>query len=227
LQLVASYIRNKSFKKLYPKQCYYYTTRSDAQSLDKVADVGTPDFVKEEGVATKYVENSTLISAFTFNPFFVTGFTDAEGSFMVTFSRSTESRHGFRVRAVFQIELHEKDLELLKAIQVFFRGIGFIVSTKNNGVAFKARSLDDLKVLIAHFEKYPLMTQKRADFELFKSAVNKLSLKEHLKLQGFQEIVNIRASMNLGLTVALNKAFPETTPVPRPIVKDTYEINPY
>lgn len=228
MQQVSSYIRKKSFKKLYPKQCYYYTTRSAAQSLDKVADVGAPDFVKEEGVATKNVENSTLSSAFTLNPFFVTGFTDAEGSFMVTFARSSESRHGFRVRAVFQIELHEKDLELLKAIQVFFRGIGFIVSTKNNGVAFRARSLDDLKVLIAHFEKYPLTTKKRADFELFKSVVNKLSLKEHLKLQGFQEIVNIRASMNLGLTDALNKAFPETTPVPRPIVKDTnLEINPY
>ena len=33
--------------------------------------------------------------------------------------------------------------------------------------------------------------------------------------------------MNLGLTDALKKAFPETTPVPRPLVKDEKVINPY
>jgi hypothetical protein len=33
--------------------------------------------------------------------------------------------------------------------------------------------------------------------------------------------------MNLGLTDALKKAFPETTPVPRPTVKDEKVINPY
>lgn len=56
--------------------------------------------------------------------------------------------------------------------------------------------------------------------------VNKLSLKEHLSLKGFKEIVSIRASMNLGLTYALNKAFPEVSPVPRPTVKDEKVINP-
>jgi hypothetical protein len=118
-------------------------------------------------------------------------------------------------------------MELLKTIQAFFQGRGFIVSTRDSGLAFKARSINDLQVIIAHFEKYPLITKKQADFELFKSVVNKLSLKEHLKLQGFKEIVNIRASMNLGLTDALKKAFPETTPVPRPTVKDEKVINPY
>lgn len=118
-------------------------------------------------------------------------------------------------------------MELLKTIQAFFQGRGFIVSIRDNGVAFKARSLDDLQVIIAHFDKYPLITKKQADFVLFKSVVNKLSLKEHLKLQGFKEIVNIRASMNLGLTDALKKAFPETTPVPRPTVKDEKVINSY
>lgn len=210
----ASYIHNKSFKRLYPKQCYYYTT------------VATNKDVENSSSEDAAPENSTKILAYTLNPLFVTGFTDAEGSFMISFTRSSESRHGFRIRAIFQIELHKKDLELLKSIQAFFQGRGFIVSTKD-GVAFKARSLDDLQVIIAHFDKYPLITKKQADFVLFKSVVNKLSLKEHLKLEGFKEIVNIRASINLGLTDALKKAFPETAPVPRPTVKDVKVINPY
>ena len=144
---------------------------------------------------------------------------------MVSFTKSSESRHGFRIRAIFQIQLHKKDLELLKTIQAFFKGIGHISSSKEV-VSFRARSLDDLQVIIAHFDKFPLKTKKQADFELFKRVVNKLSLKEHLSLKGFKEIVSIRASMNLGLTYALNKAFPEVSPVPRPTVKDEKVINP-
>lgn len=161
------------------------------------------------------------------NPWFVTGFTDAEGSFMASFSKSSESRFAFRVRAIFQIELHEKDLEILKSIQTFFGGIGYITTATKNCVAFRARSIEDLKIIIAHFEKFPLKTKKQADFELFSRVVNILSLKEHLKLQGFKEIVSIRASMNLGLTDSLKKAFPETIPAIRPIVMDKLGINPY
>lgn len=87
-------------------------------------------------------------------------------------------------------------------------------------MAFRVRSLGELKIIIAHFDKYPLMTQKRADYLLFKRTVNKLLNKEHLKSTGFQEVVNIRASMNLGLTDILKTAFPDTVPVPRPLIED-------
>lgn len=83
---------------------------------------------------------------------------------MISFTKTSESRHGFRIRAIFQIELHKKDMELLNNIQAFFQGIGFIISTKNNCMALKARSLDDLQVIIAHFDKYPLCFKKQADF---------------------------------------------------------------
>jgi hypothetical protein len=40
--------------------------------------------------------------------------------------------------------------------------------------------MKDLLVLIAHFDKYPLITQKRADYELFKMVILLMSQKEHL-----------------------------------------------
>ena len=87
---------------------------------------------------------------------------------MFSFTKTSESRHGFRIRAIFQIELHKNYMELLNNIQAFFfffnQGIGFRISTKNNCMALKAPSLDDLKVIIAHFDKYPLNTKKQADF---------------------------------------------------------------
>jgi len=59
------------------------------------------------------------------------------------------------------------------------------------------------------------MTKKRADYELFKSIVDLMCNKEHLSPDGLQKIVNLRASMNNGLSDMLKAAFPETKPVPR------------
>jgi len=54
----------------------------------------------------------------------------------------------------------------------------------------------DLARIIDHFEKYPLITQKRADYEIFKQVFYLIYRKEHLTLPGLQEIVAIKASMN-------------------------------
>jgi hypothetical protein len=44
---------------------------------------------------------------------------------------------------------------------------------------------------------------------------------EHLKEEGLQLIINIRASLNLGLSEALKAAFPDTIPVVRPYISSS------
>nr|QCW06971.1 hypothetical protein [Drechslerella brochopaga] len=44
-----------------------------------------------------------------------------------------------------------------------------------------------------------------------------MQLKEHLTLKGLQKIVNIRATLNYGLSKELHFMSPETIPVPRPL----------
>jgi len=61
--------------------------------------------------------------------------------------------------------------------------------------------------IIPHFEKYPLITKKHADYLLFREVVLMISRKEHLTDIGIQTIINIRATMNRGLTPALIEAF--------------------
>jgi hypothetical protein len=76
---------------------------------------------------------------------------------------------------------------------------------------------DLIKVIIPHFIKYPLITQKHVDFLLFKQVVELMNRKEHQTKEGLGKIVNIRASsegLNLVrklLTPLLNKAFPTKT----------------
>ena len=47
-----------------------------------------------------------------------------------------------------------------------------------------------------------------------------MNRKEHLTPSGLQQIVNLRASINNGLSETQISAFPNTKPVPRPVVVD-------
>ena len=50
--------------------------------------------------------------------------------------------------------------------------------------------------------------------------------KAHLTEWGIQSIVNLRASLNLGLSEVLQLSFPNTIPVPRPVVPRTEVPHP-
>lgn len=53
------------------------------------------------------------------NPNWVTGFTDAEGCFMINITKSKTNRIGWQIQACFQILLHSRDKELLIKIKYF------------------------------------------------------------------------------------------------------------
>jgi hypothetical protein len=157
-----------------------------------------------------------------FNPWFVAGFTDGEGSFTITIYKDKEYSTGWHVQAMFQIHLHAKDLPLLKQIKSFF-GVGIIQTIENNNsVIYRVANLKELiEIIIPFFDKYPLLTQKRADFELFKSVVMLMKNREHRTREGLLKIVNIKASINKGLSDSLKESFPDVIPVNRPIIETT------
>jgi hypothetical protein len=95
---------------------------------------------------------------------------------------------------------------------------------------YSVRSLNDiLNVIIPHFTKCPLITQKKADYLLFRydyllfrSAALFRNEKKHLSPEGLQHIVNTRASRNKGLTPSLMESFPNSLPLRRPNVSLMY-----
>ena len=105
-------------------------------------------------------------------------------------------------------------------IRAYFGGVGGIRKHGKDGIQFPVRSVKDLAVVIDHFAKYPLITHKRADFELFKQVVDLMNRKEHLTLDGLYKIVSLRAAMNNGLSEEQKAAFPDVVPVQRPLVVD-------
>jgi hypothetical protein len=153
------------------------------------------------------------------NPWFWTGLIDAEGSFSIIIDRNKTRKLGWRVQSKFQVGLHKRDLSLLLQLQKILGGIGSIhISPTLNKVNYSVYSKKDLTSLIIHLEKYPLLTQKAADFILFKEVVKLMKNKAHLSIEGLNQIINIKASMNLGLSDFLKSEFNDFTPVERQVI---------
>jgi hypothetical protein len=108
---------------------------------------------------------------------------------------------------------------LLRKIQSFF-GLGIISErVDRNKVVYSVQSTRDIiNVILPHFDKYPLITQKKADYLLFKQAVNLLNLKAQSDIEGIHKILSIKASMNKGLSDTLKTQFPTVLPTPRPVL---------
>ena len=147
------------------------------------------------------------------DPYFLTGFADAESSFVLSITKSNEVKSGWVIKPRFQIGLHEKDLFLLKAIKNYL-GVGEIYKQGETSIQYRVFSIKDLKRVLEHFDQFPLITQKSADYFLFKQAYLLLVNKEHLTSEGFEQIVSIKASINNGLSESLKEAFPYIKPAP-------------
>ena len=139
------------------------------------------------------------------HPWFVTGFVDGEGSFMINIVKNDKMKIGWRVQPCFTLNLHKKDEIILEKIQKFFR-VGSISKLGLHLIQFRVFTVKDLKVILDHFNKFPLKTQKCADFKLLKKVLKLIEGKEHLTLEGLHKILAIKASMNRGLSPELKLA---------------------
>lgn len=164
-------------------------------------------------------ENHTNLFLNKLNPWFITGLSDSESSFIVNITKKPKYKTGYDVSLSFSIGLNEKDKALLENIQSYF-GIGQIYKHTQNCYSYRVQSVKDLQVIITHFDKYPLITQKLADYLLFKEVVNIIELKKHLSKEGLEKIVGIKASINRGLSNVLKEAFPNVVVVKRPLIEN-------
>lgn len=82
----------------------------------------------------------------------MSGFSDAEASFVIAITERSYLNIGWGVSAIFKIELHSKDLPLLNQITSFFKDVGNINEHKTrNSVAYTVNSVKDLNnIIIPH-----------------------------------------------------------------------------
>jgi len=143
----------------------------------------------------------------------------------LTDDKSHKTEDKLQIVPTFVINLHKKDVELLKLIQSYFGGVGRIGKERNGCCDFTVGSLDQiLAKIVPHFDKYPLKTQKFSDYLLFREVVMMMKRREHLTIKGLQKIINIRATLNKGLTPTLKEAFPNSVAIPRPQLPHIHSV---
>lgn len=96
-------------------------------------------------------------------------------------------------------------------------------------VYYQVRDIKSIQnVIIPHFEKFPLQSAKKIDFNLWKQCIFLMITKEHLTQSGLEEIIAIKAGLNLGLSDKLKLAFPNVIPKIRPdYIPSENALNPY
>jgi len=154
------------------------------------------------------------------NPWFFTGFSDGEASFMIYIQKTNSTKIGWASWVSFEINLSDKDLSILKSIKSYLK-VGTVNQKSDGSCVYYIRRLPEISILIDHFEKYPLLTQKFADYLLFKSAYDILKKKEHLTIEGLHKLLAIKAVTNKGLPEVLKETFPNITSIERPRVFDS------
>jgi hypothetical protein len=98
-----------------------------------------------------------------FNPFYVSGLSDAESCFYLSLNNKNYPRFSFL------IGMNLKDKDLIYHINSFFSNKGRISSyLPHNEIRVTFENLEAINnYIIPHFDTYPLIGLKSVDFQLF------------------------------------------------------------
>jgi hypothetical protein len=92
------------------------------------------------------------------HPYYITGFVDGEGCFSINVRPRPNRGKGYAVELVFKITLSTKDKLLLENIKNFFN-VGRLL-TQGSSISYCVKSLNELQVIVNHFDNYPLISNK-------------------------------------------------------------------
>jgi len=135
---------------------------------------------------------------FNLTPGYISGLTQADGSFFCSINLSSKHRFGLQFRPKYTITADLDSKYVLDSIQSYFNCGKIIINNKNHTAEFVVEKLEELKlIIIPHFEKYPLFCAKLHAFNLFKEIVNALFNKDKRTIEGRRELLKYSLSMNV------------------------------
>lgn len=99
------------------------------------------------------------------SPWYITGFCDGEAAF-------TYSRSGGTFGLYFSINQREDNRQIIEDIQEYFNYVGYIYRNKGRfsaktgkgtkpAVYYRVTKIDELKIIVEHFDQYPLQSEKK------------------------------------------------------------------
>jgi hypothetical protein len=131
---------------------------------------------------------------------YIAGFVDGEGSFSVSVQRNPSCRVGLQLVPEFHVSQNGDRAQVLNLILERL-GCGYIKpnSNRDQALVYVVRERQALlESVIPFFERVPLRSAKRGDFEHFAWIVRQMSEGRHRTVEGFAELLAVATSMNGG-----------------------------
>ncbi len=134
---------------------------------------------------------------------FFSGLVCGEGNFCITIAKNPNTRLGYHVRPIFQVEMHETDKPLLELMHAFF-GFGSIIHPKprtrvvneSPTVKYVVTAINDCFRLADFFQQNPLIGSKQQSFDVWFECLSIIKTGRHNSSEGFREIVEARKGLN-------------------------------
>ena len=119
------------------------------------------------------------------SPEFISWLTDGDGSFFVSFKNNK------RITVNYTIIQDSDSKSVLTEIRDYFN-CGKVYDLKLRAVRFQVENLTDLtNIIIPHFMKYPLKTNKNEHFKIFCKVCELLLLNDHKTKEGYIRIIEL------------------------------------
>jgi hypothetical protein len=127
---------------------------------------------------------------------YIAGFVDGEGSFNVPIRRSHDRGLPYRVSLSFNVsQVGAEAPSLLRSVF----GTGTVRGRGDGVFYFEVTKPEELEARVfPFFERFPLRLAKRGDLAVFRQIATMVRSGRHLCVEGFIEVLALRAPMNRG-----------------------------
>ena len=137
---------------------------------------------------------------YNFTGDWIAGFTQSDGSFVVSFEKQSGNGLSIRPRPLFNLTQSYTELEMFEALHSHL-GIGRLQKNRNNVTLIVTSINEIISVLISLFDKHPLHGSKIISYQIFKEVSLMMKAKKHLTLEGTLQILELAYFMNSGTTL--------------------------
>ena len=129
--------------------------------------------------------------------YYLAGFADGEGSFMIVFRRRRDYRIPWKVSLAFNVSNRDK---VILALFKRYLQCGTLRQRADGVWYYEVNNLRALQEnVVPFFERYRFLSaKKKRDFSLFKRALALVAAGEHTAPQGIEKILALRRRMNAG-----------------------------
>jgi hypothetical protein len=127
---------------------------------------------------------------------YISGFTDGEGSFNISFKERGDYKKKVKITASFNIS--QKDEKILVWIQSII-GCGTLRTRKDGIHYFEVTDVESLiNLVIPFFKRFPLRSGKAETFKIFCEIVSLMNSQVHLTREGILKIFDMRELIQVG-----------------------------